>query len=590
MTFTQRTAFCGALRAEHTGTKQTLNGWIHRVRDHGGIFFLTLRDRYGQMQIVVDSGSPEEVIKLTPELRMEFCVSITGTVRRRPETMINPDMPTGEVELVVEVLEILSRSAVPPFLIEDEVASTEATRLQYRFLDLRSPGLQKRLILKDKLLQSLRSFLSSQGFLEIETPTLIKSTPEGARDFLVPSRTQPGSFYALPQSPQLYKQLLMVGGLDRYYQIARCYRDEDPRGDRQPEFTQVDLEMSFVQRDDVLSLTESMLVKAFMETLGISLAVPFPRITYEDAFNLYGSDKPDLRFGLPLVDFTVYVPPSGFDAFRQMVEEGGVVRALVLKKGAEVATRKKISEWEETAKKAGAKGLAWMRVTNGNLDGGISKFFLNQSSAILDGLSLEDGDVILLGADKWKKVSTAMGAVRLQVGKDLDLIDKNAFHFSWVVDFPLFDYNEEEKQWEPAHHMFSMPQAKYIDQLEENPGIVKGDLYDLVCNGLELASGSIRIHDPKLQQRIFSIVGYPEERARERFGFLLDAFTYGPPPHGGIAPGLDRLLMIMTHMETIREVIAFPKNTQMASPMDGCPSPVEQNQLKDLRLRIMEGP
>ncbi|NNM53669.1 MAG: aspartate--tRNA ligase, partial [Spirochaetales bacterium] len=431
-----------------------------------------------------------------------------------------------------------------------------------------------------------RRYLHSQGFLEIETPTFIKSTPEGARDFLVPSRTNPGKFYALPQSPQLYKQLLMVGGLDKYFQIARCYRDEDARGDRQPEFTQIDVEMSFCTAEDIYRLMEGMMHEIFHETLGYELATPFARIPYDTAIDLYGSDKPDLRFGMPMQDFSPYVAGSGFQAFEAVLSAGGAVKALVVPHSGEMASRKKITEWEEIAKTYGAKGLAWMKVASGALEGGVAKFFQADQGKILAGLSAQDGDVILLVADRYKTACTALGAVRLKVGRELGLADPNAFAFAWIVDFPLFEYNEEDARWEPAHHMFTMPQAQYLATFDTDPGPVKGDLYDLVCNGLELASGSIRIHDPAIQQRLFNTVGFPPEEAQKRFGFLLKAFQYGPPPHGGIAPGLDRLVMILTRQETIREVIAFPKNTVGASPMDNSPSEVDLLQLKELHLMV----
>jgi len=586
MNFPKRTLTCGEARLAHINQIHTLNGWVHRLRDHGNITFITLRDRYGMTQIVIDDQSPPQTQDLAKILKMEFCVAVTGRVRPRPEGMVNPNMQTGEIEIHVSELTILSQAASLPFMIEDDVKSSEATRLQYRYLDLRSPALQHRLMIRDRVVQSVRSFLAENGFLEIETPTLIKSTPEGARDFLVPSRLQPGSFYALPQSPQIYKQLLMVGGFDRYYQIARCYRDEDPRGDRQPEFTQIDLEMSFVTRDDVLDLTERMMQRAFKVGIGVDLPIPFLRLTYHDAIDRYGTDKPDLRFDLPLLDVTELAAQSEFQAFKDVAANQGVVKALVVKAAAEQATRKKISEWEEVAKKAGAKGLAWMRVQAGGLEGGIGKFFQHLAPKVIQTLNLSEGDVVFLVADSWMRACKALGAVRLILAQDLNLIETNQFRFLWVVDFPLFEWDDELQQWTPAHHMFSMPKQEYLETLESNPGDVKGELYDLVCNGLELASGSIRIHDPELQQRVFSIVGYPLERARQRFGFLLDAFQFGPPPHGGIAPGLDRLIMIMTKMETIREVIAFPKNTQMASPMDGSPSPVDESQLKELGIHF----
>ena len=586
MNFPQRTHTCGDLNLVHAETTVTLNAWVHRARNQGGVVFLTLRDRYGFVQVVVDERSPAGLLERAAELKNEWCVALTGQVKPRPEAMRNAKMATGDIEVVAHDVVILSQAPVLPFPIEDENKANENLRLEYRYLDLRSPGMRDRLVLRDKVTWTARQYLHSQGFLEIETPTFIKSTPEGARDFLVPSRTNPGKFYALPQSPQLYKQLLMVGGLDKYFQIARCYRDEDARGDRQPEFTQIDVEMSFCTAEDIYRLMEGMMREIFRETLGYDLAVPFARLPYDTAIDLYGSDKPDLRFGMPMQDFSPYVAGSGFQAFESVLSAGGAVKALVVPQAGEIASRKKITEWEETAKTYGAKGLAWMKVASGTLEGGVAKFFQADQAKILSGLSAQDGDVILLVADRYKTACTALGAVRLKAGRELGLADPNAFAFAWIVDFPLFEFNEEEARWEPAHHMFTMPQAQYLATFDTDPGPVKGDLYDLVCNGLELASGSIRIHDPAIQQRLFNTVGFPPEEAQNRFGFLLKAFQYGPPPHGGIAPGLDRLVMILTQQETIREVIAFPKNTTGASPMDNSPSEVDLLQLKELHLKV----
>jgi len=582
----KRTATCGSLRASDDSKTVILNGWVHRNRDHGGIHFINLRDRYGETQIVVDEDAPAELAELAGNLKFEYCVAIEGVVRKRPEAMINPDMPTGEIEISVKKIEILNTCLTLPFMIEDETDSNETARLKYRYLDLRSKGMQERIILRSKVTHAARDFLQKTGFLEIETPTLIKSTPEGARDFLVPSRLHAGKFFALPQSPQLYKQLLMVSGFDKYFQVARCYRDEDARGDRQLEFTQVDLEMSFVSRDDVLAVTEGTMVNIFRETMGIELSTPFERLSYDDAMNLYGSDKPDLRFGLGFQDFAPFVPGSDFSVFKSVLESAGVVKAMVVPGAAADFSRKKISELEETAKTYGAKGLAWMKVTPEGLDGGVSKFFTSQTEEIKAGLSAGEGDLILLMAADWKTACTSLGAVRSRLGKDLQLIDESVFKFAWIVDFPLFEYNEEEKAWEPAHHMFSMPQAQFLDTFESDPGPVKGDLYDLVLNGYELASGSIRVHKPELQQKIFNVVGFPKEAAEERFGYLLESFRYGAPPHGGLAFGLDRLVMIMAGKTSIKEVIPFPKNSAGMSPMDESPAFVDDIQLRDLHLQV----
>jgi len=591
MVFPQRTFTCGELTLSNREATVVLNGWVHRFRNQGGVAFITLRDRYGTTQVVIDERSPAGLLEQVSGLKSEFCLAVSGTVKARPETMRNPKMTTGEVEVVAREVQVLSSAPTLPFPTEDDNKANETLRLQYRYLDLRSTGMKDRLILRDKVTWSTRQYLHGLGFLEIETPTLIKSTPEGARDFLVPSRVNQGKFYALPQSPQLYKQLLMVGGMDKYFQIARCYRDEDPRVDRQPEFTQIDIEMSFVTAEDIYSMMEGLMAKVFSDGIGYDLKTPFPRLAYDTAMELYGSDKPDLRFGMPMKDFSVFVPGSGFSAFESVLEAGGLVKALVVKGAAEYASRKKIAEWEDAAKVYGAKGLASMKVIAGadgqpTLDTGVAKFFATMSEGILRELEAAVGDVILLVADQPKVANTSLGAVRLKAGRELGLAKAGEFAFAWIVDFPLFEFNEDIKSWEPAHHMFTMPQARFLDTFDSDPGPVKGDLYDLVCNGFEMASGSIRIHDPAIQQRLFNTVGYPEARAKERFGFLLEAFQYGPPPHGGIAPGLDRLVMVMSGQENIREVIAFPKNTLGASPLDESPAQVEEEQLKELGLRV----
>ena len=583
----KRTATCGSLRAADDGKTVVLNGWVHRNRDHGGVHFINLRDRYGETQIVVDEDVPAELAELAGSLKFEYCVAVEGVVRKRPDSMINPDMATGEIEISVKKIEILNTCLTLPFMIEDETDSNENARLKYRYLDLRSKGMQDRVILRNKVTWAIREYLQGVDFLEIETPTLIKSTPEGARDFLVPSRLHPGKFFALPQSPQLYKQLLMVSGFDKYFQVARCYRDEDARGDRQLEFTQIDMEMSFVSKDDVFAVTEGMMGHIFKSTMGIDLPATFERLSYDDAMNLYGSDKPDLRFDLAFRDFAPFVPGSDFSVFKSVLESGGVVKAMVVPGAAAAYSRKKISDLEETAKTYGAKGLAWMKVTAEGLDGGVSKFFGDQADAIKSGLEAAEGDLILLMAADWKVACNSLGAVRSRLGKDLELIDESVFRFVWIIDFPLFEYNEEEKAWEPAHHMFSMPQDQYLDTFDKDPGPVKGDLYDLVLNGYELASGSIRVHDPELQQRIFNVVGFPKELAEERFGFLLESFRYGAPPHGGIAAGVDRLVMIMAGKSSIKEVIPFPKNSVGMSPMDESPAIVDEQQISDLHLQVV---
>lgn len=584
----QRTVTCGGLNKDFAGKTVVLNGWIHRKRDHGGITFLNLRDRYGLTQVVVDDDASEELKALAVSLKQEFCIAVEGLVRLRPDSMINREMATGEIEVKALKIEVLSKSEVLPFQIDEKTNANEDLRLKYRYLDLRSKAMQEHIILRSKFAFAVREFLTSKEFLEIETPTFIKSTPEGARDYLVPSRLYPGKFYALPQSPQIYKQILMVSGFDKYFQIARCYRDEDARGDRQPEFTQIDLEMSFASREDVLNLTEGMMQYAFKKSINVDLPKNFERLSYDEAIDIYGTDKPDLRFEMKMQDAAFMAEIGTFAVFKDAISSGGAVKALVVKGQAEAYSRKKIEELEAAAKIYKAKGLAWIKVTESasKLEGGISKFFEGKEAEICSKLGAEKGDLILFVADKYKIACTALGAVRSKLGKDLGLLNPAEFKFVWIVDFPLFEWNEEENKWDPAHHMFSAPQEKYIPTMEENPEPVKGDLYDLVLNGYEVASGSIRIHNPELQKRIFKIVGFDESEAEKKFGFLTEAFKYGAPPHGGIAPGLDRIVMIMAGETSIKEVIAFPKNSFAVSPMDDSPSEVDQKQLDELHLAI----
>ena len=595
----KRTNTCGELRKTDDGKKVILNGWVHRKRDHGGISFINLRDRYGITQAVVDPCAfpggqiPAELAGITAELRNEFCLAVEGTVRARPGNMTNADMPTGEIEVALEKIVILSRCETLPFQIDEKSEAREELRLKYRYLDLRSDAMQRRIKLRNDVTYAVREYMIDKGFFEIETPTFIRSTPEGARDYLVPSRLYPGKFYALPQSPQLFKQILMVSGFDKYFQIARCYRDEDSRGDRQPEFTQIDIEMSFVGRDDVLSLIEGLMAHAFKKGIGLDIPAPFKRLSYEEAMEIYGTDKPDLRFDMTLKDFSPWVAAGEFQAFKDALASGeGAVKALVVpgKMGERTLefSRKQIEELEAQAKIYRARGLAWMKVNaSGALEGGVSKFFTAQAAEITGGLGASPGDLILLVADtKRATANTALGAVRSKLGRDLGLCDPQKFEFVWIIDFPLFEFNEDKNHWEASHHMFSFPQEKYHDTLESDPGAVKGDLYDLVLNGFELASGSMRIHDPELQKRIFNIVGFDPAEAESKFGFLIEAFKYGPPPHGGIAPGLDRLVMIMAGETSIKEVIAFPKNSFAVSPLDDSPNVVSPEQLKELHLII----
>jgi aspartyl-tRNA synthetase len=605
MEYQKRTTTCGALRKADAGQTVILNGWVHRKRDHGPISFINLRDRYGITQVVVEADASSELKAATAELKFEYCIAVRGRARERPDTMVNKDMETGEVEVVADSIQVLTRCETLPFMVDEKSDAKEDLRLKYRYLDLRSFSMQRKIRLRHEVAFAVREYLSGKGFYEIETPTFIRSTPEGARDYLVPSRLYPGKFYALPQSPQLYKQLLMVSGMDKYFQLARCYRDEDARGDRQPEFTQVDIEMSFVKRDDILELVEGMMGFVFQKTLGVELPSKFRRIAYDDSIDLYGTDKPDLRFGMEMKDVEAFARRSSFQAFKDaldegaarqaaakakgITQEGGAVKAIVVPGKADYS-RKQIEELEAQAKIYRAKGMAWLKVnTDNKIEGGASKFFTECEADFISYLGAKAGDLVLMVADAKHRVAcTALGAVRSKLGKDLGLCDPKVFEFAWIVDFPMFEWNEDENKWDTAHHMFTMPQEKYHPTLESDPGAVKGDLYDLVMDGFELASGSIRIHDPDLQKRIFDIVGMTEKEGVQKFGFLLEAFKYGAPPHGGIAPGLDRLVMLMAGETSIKEVIAFPKNSFAVSPMDDSPNEVDERQLKELSITIVD--
>ena len=589
----KRTATCGQLTAAAAGEQVTLNGWVARIRDHGGITFVDLRDRYGVTQVVFDVSAPDAgpLAAAVRDLKLEYCIAARGTVRRRPPDMVNRDLATGAIEVSGEQLQVLNTCATLPFMVSDQAgAHTEAReelRLKHRYLDLRSATMQRNLALRHRAAQALRAALNERDFLEIETPTLMRSTPEGARDFVVPSRLKPGNFYALPQSPQILKQLLMLSGYDRYYQLARCYRDEDARGDRQPEFTQLDFEMTFVGQEEVLAVLEAAFAAAFRAGIGHELPLPFPRITFHDAMNRYGSDRPDLRYGLELQDFTELARAGDFGIFSRAVERGGTVKALRAP-GLAGYSRRRIEELEEHAKTYGAAGLAWMKGGADGLEGGVARFYQGQQEDIRSGLGVEQGDLLLLVAAPWRTACTALGAVRTELAQREGLAADGTFRPCFVTDFPLFAWNEEEQRWDAEHHMFSLPQAQYLESMEQDPEAVRGELYDAVINGLEVASGSIRIHDPALQRRVFAILGVSEAEATQRFGFMLDAFRYGAPPHGGAAIGFDRTVMLMAGEATIRDVIAFPKNTWAASPMDDSPAPLDDHQLRELRLAIRE--
>ncbi|MBD3161496.1 MAG: aspartate--tRNA ligase [Candidatus Eisenbacteria bacterium] len=586
----KRTTRCGALRADAIGEEVVLMGWVHRIRDHGGVFFLNLRDRDGLAQVVVhpDTVDPALLDKVR-SVRPEFVLAVRGMVGSRPEEMRNPEMPTGDVEVAATDLRILSTSETPPFVIGGEVEAGEDLRLQYRYLDLRSEELQKILALRSRAALEARTYLAENDFWEIETPMLVRPTPEGARDYLVPSRIHEGSFYALPQSPQLYKQTLMVAGVDRYFQLARCLRDEDLRADRQPEHTQIDIEMSFVEEDDVFGLAEGLMERIFQSCLGVRIPRPFPRLAYREAMDRYGSDKPDLRFDLPLVDLSEAVAGSDFRVFRETLEAGGSVKGLVVPGGGELSRREQ-DELEAHVKTYGAKGLARAKVGPKGLEGGFAKFLdAPATDRLLEASGARDGDLIGVVADRKPVVDRSLGALRLRVGQAaLGEEARREWRFLWVHRFPLFERDETSGQVVPAHHMFTMPLEEDIPKLGTDPLAVHARLYDLVLNGTELASGSIRIHRRDLQEAVMEVVGIDREEAERRFGFLLRAFEYGAPPHGGLAIGFDRVVMLMAGRTSIRDTIAFPKTTSAASLMDEAPAPVDPETLKELHLRIEE--
>ncbi|MEX0702157.1 MAG: aspartate--tRNA ligase [Planctomycetales bacterium] len=584
-----RTRICGELRREHVGETATLCGWVDSYRDHGGLVFIDLRDRYGKTQVVFNPDEGAEMHSVARTLRSEDVIRVTGEVLPRPQDMINPKLATGEIDVRAKRLEVLNKSLTPPFEPGSDELPNEELRLTHRYLDLRRPRLQKALELRHRLCRSTRDYFDELNFLEIETPILGRSTPEGARDYLVPSRVHPGSFYALPQSPQLYKQILMVAGCDRYYQIARCFRDEDLRADRQPEFTQVDVEMAFVERDDVLQTIDGLIARWMRDLRGEESALPLPRFTHAEVMERYGSDKPDLRFGMELADIGGIAAECGFSVFKTTVEQNGRVRGLNAKGAAEKYSRKAIDELTEFVKDYGAKGLAFFRVKEGDLDSPIAKFFSEEHRrAIVEKLHGENGDLLFFVADKPTVTSAALAALRNRLGRELKLYDPREIRAAWVIDFPLVTWNAEEKRWDAEHHPFCAVVPEDEPLLATDPGRVRATSYDLICNGYEAASGSIRIHDPKIQQRVFDLIGISAEQAQSRFGFLLDALRYGAPPHGGIALGLDRWVMLFSGNENIREVIAFPKTQKASDLMSGAPSPVDERQLRELQIRCVE--
>jgi aspartyl-tRNA synthetase len=582
----KRTHNCGELTGKDTGKEVVLAGWVHRRRDHGGLIFIDLRDREGITQVVFNPESSKELHQAAQSLRNEYVVAAEGRVRNRPKGTENPRIKTGEIEVEAAKLTVLSAAQTPPFEIEDESQISEELRFTYRFLDLRRKPARDKLIIRHKVCQITRNFLDKEGFIEIETPILTKSTPEGARDYLVPSRVNPGKFFALPQSPQLFKQILMVAGMDKYFQIAKCFRDEDLRADRQPEFTQLDIEMSFIDVDDILDLTERLMKEIFKKAIDLDLKIPFPRLKHRETVDRFGTDKPDTRFGMELIDLTDTLKGGQFQTFEKVITAGGIVKALNFKGKADLS-RSEIDVLTELAIKLGAKGLAWFKAGDGNVESPIAKFFDEaRIKAMLKKTDAAKGDLILLVADKQDIVNGALGQLRLAIAEKYGLIPKGSFNFLWVVEFPWFKYNDEEKRWEAEHHPFTAPYEEDLQFIESAPQKVRAKAYDLVLNGVEISSGSIRIHDRQTQSRIFKAIGLSDEEAEARFGFLLEAFSYGAPPHGGIAPGLDRLIAMMTGSASIRDVIAFPKTQKAVCFMTGAPSDVSEKQLKELGLSL----
>ncbi|WP_342426913.1 aspartate--tRNA ligase [Paenibacillus sp. FSL L8-0158] len=586
----KRSHQCGALTHAHIGETVTLNGWVQTRRDLGGVLFIDLRDRSGIVQIVFNPAYSGEALQIADRVRSEYVLEVTGTVVKRDAETINTNLPTGEIEVRVTEIEVLNASKTPPFFIEDGVEVDESLRLKYRYLDLRRPEMHQTLKLRSKAAKVFRDFLDGEDFIEVETPILTKSSPEGARDYLVPSRVHEGEFFALPQSPQLYKQLLMVGGVERYYQIARCFRDEDLRADRQPEFTQVDIETSFMQQDDLLPMMERLMVKLFRETVGVELETPFQRITHAEAMDKYGSDKPDLRFGLELINVNDIVATSGVKVFASVIEKGGEVKVLNAK-GCGTWSRKDIDDLGPYAARYGAKGLAWIQVKEGEFKGPIVKFFTPEEiEALKERTGAEEGDLLLFSADNKKVVADVLGALRLKIGRHLGLIDDNKFKFAWVVDFPLLGYDEEQKRYVAEHHPFTRPKDEDLALLDTDPGQVRAQAYDIVLNGYEVGGGSMRIYKRDVQEKMFKALNLAPEEVTDKFGYLLDAFEYGTPPHGGIAFGFDRLVMLLAGRTNLRETIAFPKTASATDLLMDAPSEVDQTQLEQLHIRLAPKP
>ncbi len=582
-----RSYYCGDVTEQQIGEKVVLKGWVQRRRDLGGLIFIDLRDRAGIVQIVFNTAVSEEAFKLAEKVRNEYVLEVEGKVIARSENTVNPNLKTGKIEIQAERLAIINNAKTPPFMIENETDVAEDVRLKYRYLDLRRPVMFETMKMRHAITKSIRGFLDEEGFIDVETPVLTKSTPEGARDYLVPSRVHPGEFYALPQSPQLFKQLLMISGFDRYYQIARCFRDEDLRADRQPEFTQIDIETSFMSQEDILAMTERMIKRLMKEVKNIDIETPLPRLTYEEAMNRYGSDKPDTRFGMELVDVSEIVKNAGFKVFASAVTSGGQVKAINAKGAASKYSRKDIDALGEFAARYGAKGLAWLKAENEGLKGPIAKFFTEaEQSQLAAATHAETGDLLLFVADKKSVVADALGALRNKLGKELGLIDESKFNFLWVTDWPLLEYDEEAGRYTAAHHPFTMPFEEDIEKLETDPASVKAQAYDIVLNGYELGGGSLRIYKRDVQEKMFKALGFSKEQAQSQFGFLLDAFDYGTPPHGGIALGLDRIVMLLAGRSNLRDTIAFPKTASASCLLTDAPGAVSEAQLDELQLKL----